>query len=66
MTDHGGLVAPDQFIPVAEKTGVINALGRWVLNELCAQSRTWEREGLRPNLGVNVLPARAAPGPLRG
>ena len=51
-----GLVAPDEFIPVAEKTGVINALGDWVLNEVCEQSRRWEALGLLPNIGINVSP----------
>jgi diguanylate cyclase (GGDEF)-like protein len=51
-----GLVPPDEFIPVAEKTGVINALGDWVLNEVCEQSRRWEALGLHPNIGVNVSP----------
>jgi predicted signal transduction protein with EAL and GGDEF domain len=51
-----GLVPPDEFIPVAEKTGVINALGDWVLNEVCEQSRRWDALGLHPNIGVNVSP----------
>ena len=37
-----GLISPDVFIPVAEETGSINAIGRWVLNETCKQVRQWQ------------------------
>jgi diguanylate cyclase (GGDEF)-like protein/PAS domain S-box-containing protein len=43
-----GDVAPDQFIPVAEATGVIVQLGDFVLHEACAQTARWFREGLLP------------------
>ena len=43
-----GLVVPDQFIPVAEATGVIIPLGDFVLHEACAQTARWNREGLLP------------------
>lgn len=51
-----GAVAPDVFIPVAEKTGVINALGDWVLEQVCRDAVAWEALGLRPNFGINVSP----------
>jgi len=38
-----GLVQPGQFIGVAEDTGLINALGRWVLDEACRQAVEWTR-----------------------
>jgi diguanylate cyclase (GGDEF)-like protein len=51
-----GPIMPAEFIPVAEKTGVIHALGDWVLEEVCRHVRAWDAEGLRPNIGVNISP----------
>ena len=41
-----GLVPPDQFIPTAERTGLISKLGRWVLTEACRQHGIWKDQGL--------------------
>lgn len=51
-----GLLGPDAFIGVAESTGVIEALGDWVLETLCVQAAAWKARGWTPNLGVNVSP----------
>jgi diguanylate cyclase (GGDEF)-like protein/PAS domain S-box-containing protein len=50
-----GLVPPSRFIPVAEDTGFINQLGKWVLEEACRQMVRWERAGLVvPKMAVNL------------
>jgi diguanylate cyclase (GGDEF)-like protein len=54
--ENGTILAPDTFIPAAERTGVIHALGDWVLETLCRQAVQWEALGLRPNFGINVSP----------
>jgi diguanylate cyclase (GGDEF)-like protein len=51
-----GLIPPGDFIPVAERTGVVDALGDWVLEETCRQTVEWKTAGLLPNTGVNVSP----------
>ncbi len=51
-----GLVPPMEFIPVAERTGVIEPLGDWVLLEVCRQAREWADAGLYPNVGFNLSP----------
>jgi diguanylate cyclase (GGDEF)-like protein len=49
-----GLVSPTEFIPVAEETGLISALGIWVLEEACDQLRIWQREGPIPDLTMSI------------
>lgn len=50
-----GIVPPDRFIPIAEDTGLIIALGEWVLREACKQAKLWMDEGHKtPRIGVNV------------
>jgi diguanylate cyclase (GGDEF)-like protein/PAS domain S-box-containing protein len=50
-----GLLAPGLFIPIAEKTGTIVALGHWVLDQACRQMSIWRAEGLTlPAIAVNL------------
>jgi diguanylate cyclase (GGDEF)-like protein/PAS domain S-box-containing protein len=51
-----GLVPPGDFIPVAEETGLIDAVGQWVVEALCAQASVWRDDGFTPQLGFNLSP----------
>jgi len=43
---HLGIISPAEFIPIAETSGLILELGRWVINEACQKIKQWEETGL--------------------
>jgi EAL domain-containing protein (putative c-di-GMP-specific phosphodiesterase class I) len=49
-----GVTSPEVFIPIAEDNGLIIPIGRWVLEQACAQSVAWQQRGHPLNISVNV------------
>ena len=49
-----GLVQPDDFIPVLEKTGLIREVGRWVIGQACEQMASWHGRGDTLDVSVNL------------
>lgn len=49
-----GVVAPETFIPLAEETGLIVPIGRWVLRTACGQAAVWRRTGHSLAMAVNL------------
>ena len=49
-----GLVSPVVFIPLAERYGLIGAIGNWVIEEACRKAGGWREKGLRMRIAVNI------------
>ncbi|WP_406636715.1 putative bifunctional diguanylate cyclase/phosphodiesterase [Pseudarthrobacter quantipunctorum] len=59
-----GAVSPSEFIHVAEHSGMIHAVGRWVIDQACAQARLWADAGTPRAVSVNISPLQLAAGNL--
>ncbi|MDA8046010.1 MAG: bifunctional diguanylate cyclase/phosphodiesterase [Actinomycetota bacterium] len=53
-----GLIGPAEFIPLAEQTGLIEPIGRFVLDRACADAAEWQRQGHGVEISVNVSVAQ--------
>ncbi|HEY9239842.1 MAG TPA: GGDEF domain-containing phosphodiesterase, partial [Burkholderiaceae bacterium] len=49
-----GFVMPAQFVPLAERSGLIGPLGDWVIEAACKQARAWRDKGLRMRVAINL------------
>ena len=60
-----GLLYPDDFIPHAERSGLIDSIGEWVLSQACAKMSEWKALGIDiPSMSVNVSPRQFSNGSL--
>lgn len=61
-----GFISPEKFIPIAEKNGLIDKIGSWVLENSCRQNKEWQDKGYSPikisvNISVNQLRQKSFP-----
>ncbi|OIR06658.1 cyclic di-GMP phosphodiesterase Gmr [mine drainage metagenome] len=54
LSPEFGLVSPDQFIPLAEESGLILPIGKWVLESVCLQLKAWEKNAITRDLVLSV------------
>ncbi|NUZ08350.1 EAL domain-containing protein [Schlegelella sp. ID0723] len=59
-----GSIPPNVFIPMAERFGLIGAIGDWVVDEACRQIAAWADQGLRMRVAINVSPHQLRQGNL--
>ena len=60
----GSTIAPDDFIPLAEETGLIVELGEWIMHTACAEAVKWQQLGYAMPISVNVSPRQFKAGTL--
>lgn len=59
QTAEGKFISPAEFIPIAEESGLVMSLGKWVFREACRQLLEWQRDGLsRVKMSVNLSPVQ--------
>jgi diguanylate cyclase (GGDEF)-like protein/PAS domain S-box-containing protein len=65
---HDGLVMPDEFIPLAEETGLIRPIGGWVLDRACEQAARWQASDptRQVRVGINLSSAQLGQADLAG
>lgn len=51
--DEIGVVSPDELIPIAEETGLINNIGKFMLEKACEQAVKWQQEGIQLKISIN-------------
>jgi diguanylate cyclase len=57
VNKNGEMIGPDKFIPIAEEAGLIIPIGRYVIQEACAQWVKWHKDGLNPPaIAINISP----------
>jgi diguanylate cyclase (GGDEF)-like protein len=49
-----GVVSPALFVPLAERHGLMKAIGDWVITEACRQAAAWRERGLRMRIAINI------------
>ncbi len=49
-----GTVSPDVFVPIAERYGLMSAIGNWVIEDACRQARVWREAGLKMRVAINL------------
>jgi diguanylate cyclase (GGDEF)-like protein len=49
-----GLISPDRFVPLAEETGDIIAIGYWTMRQVCERARRWQSQGMSLTVAVNL------------
>lgn len=55
--EKGGIIAPYEFVPIAEENGLIHDIGKIILDKSCRQNRVWQDMGLSPlKVSVNISP----------
>jgi diguanylate cyclase (GGDEF)-like protein/PAS domain S-box-containing protein len=52
----GGLISPQEFLPIAEEMGLLEIIGEWVFEELCHQRNRWSLEGIDLDVSFNLSP----------